>query len=213
MKYEVVLFDFDGTLADSEQLSLDIMNALAPEFGYAPITPDEIPKLKRMSAWQLLDQRSGIPLWNFAKIRRLEKRVREEFQTRSKMIKLFPGISGLLRGLREAGYRIGVVSSNAENIVEHVLQGGGVKIDFIHAGSRFFGKARALRATLKEYSLHRSHVIYIGDELRDIDACRKVGVDMIAVGWGFNAPDALQSAGARVAATPEELLSILTTNP
>ena len=50
-----------------------------------------------------------------------------------------------------------------------------------------------------------------GDELRDVEACKKVGMDMIAVGWGLNAPEALTAAGANVAATPEALLGILGT--
>jgi phosphoglycolate phosphatase len=209
MEYDTILFDFDGTLADSEHLSLDIMNTLAPEFGYAPIAPDEIPKLKLMSAWQLLDQRSGIPLWNFAKIRRLEKRVREEFQARSKELHVFPGIPELIRDMHASGYRIGVVSSNVQTIVEDVLREAEITVEFIHAGSKFFGKARAIRAALKGYLLDRARVIYVADELRDIDACRKVGIRMLAVGWGFNSPDALRNAGARVAATPAELLRIL----
>jgi len=210
MSHFSVLFDFDGTLADTQDLAFTIINALAPEFGYRPITPEEIPALKLLSAWQLLSQRSAIPLWNLLKLRRLERRVREEFIKRGGGIEVFKGIPEMLRGLRAAGYEIGIVSSNSPRIVHSVLEKAGVRPDFIHGGSRFFGKARAIREALRGYDVSLSHVLYVGDELRDIEACKKIGIKMIAVGWGFNAADALRDAGARVAETPEELLSILT---
>ena len=210
MKYRTVIFDFDGTLADSAALSLDIMNSLAPEFGFAPASDDELPQLKKMSARELLAKRIHIPLWNIPKLRRLERRVREKFAKRAGEIRVFDAIPEMMRSLFAAGLEIGVVSSNSQEIVGSVLGRADIETHFIHAGSRFFGKTRAIKSALEEYSVDRSHAIYVGDELRDLDACRKVGIDMIAVGWGFNAADALRSAGARVAATPQELLSILT---
>jgi len=211
MAYFTILFDFDGTLADTQELAFDILNSVAPEFGIRPITREEIPALKKMSAWQLLRQRSGIPLWNVFKIRRLERRVRAEFLNRADDIHLFSGIPEMMRNARAAGYELGVVSSNAPGIVREVLAREGVEVNFVHAGSRFFGKAGAIRAACAAYDVDRSHAVYVGDELRDIAACKKARIDMVAVGWGFNAADALQGAGAKVAKTPQELLGILGT--
>ncbi len=210
MRYFTVLFDFDGTLADTQELAFCVLNDLAPEFKLKPITREEIPALKKLSAWQLLVQRSGIPLWNFFKIWKFERRVRQEFARHGTEIKMFTGIPEMMQSLRDAGCEIGIVSSNDSRIVADALMRAGVQVNFIHAGSRFFGKARAIRQVLSEYAIRRSRTVYVGDELRDIEACKQVGIDMIAVGWGFNAEDALRGAGARVAATPQELLDILT---
>lgn len=209
MKYRTILFDFDGTLADSAGLALDIMNSLAPEFGFAPVTSDEIPRLQKMSARELLVQRAHIPLWNIPKIWRLERRVREEFGKRAQEIRSFKGVPEMMAGLFAAGYEMGIVTSNAHETVVGLLEQTGIQVHFIHAGSAFFGKARAIRGALREYGIDPRHTVYIGDELRDVEACKKVGIDMIAVGWGLNAPETLKDAGATVAATPEALLVIL----
>ena len=210
MKYLTILFDFDGTIADTADLSIDIINSIAPEFGIVPVRAEEVPVLKKMSAYKLLTERSGIPLWNIVKIRRLERRVREEFARRADNIRLFEAVVPLVRTLRAAGYEIGIVTSNAHAVVVGALERADVEVDFVHAGSKFFGKARAIRAALREYELNRRSTVYVGDELRDVEACKKVGIDCIAVGWGFNAPEALEKAGVKVAATPQQLLGMLT---
>ena len=209
MRYLTILFDFDGTLADTGELALRTLNTLAPEFGLTPITREEIPALKMLSAWQLLVRRSGIPLWNLIKIWKLERRAREEFARHAEEIRLFAGIPEMVQALRAVGVEIGIVSSNDREIVVDALNRAGIQVDFIHSGSRLFGKARAIKEALREYDVVRSRVVYVGDELRDVEACKKAGIDMIAVGWGFNAPEALRASGARLAATPQELLAIL----
>lgn len=210
MKHHTILFDFDGTLADTQGLALEILNTLAPEFGMRPITPDEVPALKQLSAWELLVKRSGIPVWNLWKLRRLERRIREEFLVRAGSVKLFPGIAGLLRKLDAAGLELGIVSSNSPAVVAGALEHAGVRVHFMHTGSRFFGKYYAIKAALREYSIGRAGTLYVGDELRDAEACKKMEIEMLGVGWGFNSPEALRASGVPVASTPEELLRMLT---
>jgi len=210
MRYFTALFDFDGTLADSADVSLASLNAVAPEFGFIPVAPEEVPVLRQMPARRLLTERAGIALWNIPKIRRLERRVRQELNRRAGDIGLFAGVPETLRKLRTAGIELGVVSSNSRAIVEAALERAGVAVDFVHAGSRFFGKASALRAACREFDVNPSLVVYVGDEVRDVEACKKIGIPMVAVGWGFNTPEALRASGVHVAATPNELFAMLT---
>lgn len=65
--------------------------------------------------------------------------------------------------------------------------------DFVDGGARILGKGRRLRSILQRYRLKPSEVFYVGDEMRDIRAARQVGMQSIAVTWGFNTPTALQS--------------------
>ncbi len=206
MRYFTILFDFDGTLADSEGIALRVVNTLAPEFGLKPLVPEEIPALKTMSAWRLLTERSGISPWNIFKLRRIEQRLRTEFLKHAEEFRVFEGVPEMMRQLSEAGYEIGVVSSNDPRVVKEALARAGVEPLFVHAGSKFFGKARAIREAMREYGIGRSRTVYVGDEIRDIEACKKVGIDMIAVGWGFNSGDALKAAGASLVETPAELV-------
>ena len=207
MKYSTVLFDFDGTLADNSFLFLEALNALSGEFGFTPVTPDEIPALRHVSARDILTQRLGIPLWNIFKIRRLDsarKRVWIEKISHVE-VALFEGVADLIQDLREVGIVVGIVSSNLPEVIERTLRSRQVEVDFVHAGSAVFGKARAIRSVLRERRIDVSRAVYVGDEIRDLEACRAVGIPMIGVGWGLNAPEALEARGAVVVATQEEL--------
>jgi len=51
---------------------------------------------------------------------------------------------------------------------------------------RLFGKGRAIRRLLKKEGIEPTQFLYIGDEVRDVEAARQAGVDIAAVGWGFH---------------------------
>lgn len=209
MKYETVVFDFDGTIGETRLIALGAMNALADEFGFKLVSEDELTHLAQFNARTLLLRRLGIPYWNILKIRRLEKRGREEFAKRAAHIVPVVGMKEAIEALRAAGLTVGVLSSNAETIVKSALQRGDITVDFVDAGSRFFRKAAAIRAMLRKKGFDRSSVLYIGDELRDVDACKKIGLDMIAVGWGYNHASALAQMGVAVAHSPQELVHMI----
>jgi phosphoglycolate phosphatase len=62
-----------------------------------------------------------------------------------------------------------------------------------------FGKGKVIERMMKKYNYAKSDAIYIGDEIRDIQAARSIKIRIVAVAWGFNAaatlidrqPDAL----------------------
>jgi phosphoglycolate phosphatase-like HAD superfamily hydrolase len=64
---------------------------------------------------------------------------------------------------------------------------------------------------LREQSLQPADILYVGDEVRDVEACQKVGVKIIAVTWGLNSQEALEKAGAETVSTREALLEQLLT--
>lgn len=207
MKYSTILFDFDGTLAENSFLFLDVLNALGNEFGFKPIGVEEIPELRHMSAREILTQRLGIPLWNIFKIRRLDRAQKRVWREKSPQIEihLFPGVPDLIKDIRTEGIIVGIVSSNLPEVIQSTLQSANVEVDFVHAGSRIFNKASAIRQALKTQHVDPSRVVYVGDEIRDLEACRAVGIPMIGVGWGLNAPEALEARGIIVVSTREEL--------
>ena len=209
MNYPTVIFDFDGTLADTQSVLRDVFNSLAELFGFEPLADSEIPALRSMRARDILTKRLHISPWNVVKIVRLERATRWAYVERAQEITLFPGIAPLLNDLKRGGYRIGIVSSGDANIIRAALSRESVTVDFLEAGIRVFGKARALRRALRCRRISAKEAVYIGDELRDIEAARSAQVPMIAVGWGLNTPEALRAAGATVAMTPEELRTAL----
>lgn len=205
----LVLFDFDGTIADTEELILGATNALAAEFGFEPIRRDEYPAIRAMGARQRIVERLGIPLWNVLKVRRLERRAREEYANRAHEIHVFDGIAEVIARLRERGFRVAILSSNDASVVRATVERSGLAFDFYDTGSRALGKARALRAAMRTHAVQPEDVVYVGDELRDVEACRKAGVRMIGVAWGLTDAAALRASGVEVASTPRELQGLL----
>ncbi|RYD47438.1 MAG: carotenoid oxygenase, partial [Verrucomicrobiaceae bacterium] len=82
--------------------------------------------------------------------------------------------------------------------------------DFISSTSRLTGKSAHLRAIRKTFSLHAEEMLYVGDEIRDIKASKKAGIDMAAVTWGFNSSESLTAESpAHLINSPAELLKLV----
>ena len=84
---------------------------------------------------------------------------------------------------------------------------------FVVGYPRLFGKGKALKRILRAERLHRDEVLYIGDELRDIEAAKKAGVRVAAVTWGFHTAELLRTgAPDYVVDDAKELVSLVTSS-
>jgi phosphoglycolate phosphatase len=73
-----------------------------------------------------------------------------------------------------------------------------------------FIKARRISNFLKKNSLDANHVLYVGDELRDINAAKRNQVFSIAASWGYDSVELLKTGHADyIAQQPEDILNIL----
>jgi phosphoglycolate phosphatase len=196
-----VIFDFDGTVADSLAESLAAYNRVAPRLHLRQVQEAELPELRSMAPGHLM-QVLGIPMW---KLPRLMLSVRAELLDHSYSVKPVAGITQALHDLCEAGCPMAMVTSNSELNVRNFLSRLGISpFDSIVAGASIFGKATRLRRMLKAAKTDPSFAVYIGDTVPDIRAAREAGTAAVAVAWGFSAsgllknenPDALVSAAA-----------------
>lgn len=206
MKIKTVIFDFDGTLADTLSLAFDCVKKLSDEFGYK-INYEDLHKLRGKSAREIIKQTLGLKFYHLplyvAKIRKLMKNNIAD-------VKLFDGIKEVLEDIT-AHYRFGVITSNSREIVEQVVRKSSINVlDFIFSGTSIFGKDKVIKNLLKKYDLKKDEIVYVGDEIRDIVACRKIGVKIIAVSWGFNLKDSLAKENPDyLIEEPKELVKVL----
>ncbi len=126
-------------------------------------------------------------------------------------IPLIDGIHTVLHTLKSKGYRLGIVSSNGEENIRRFLKHHDVDVfEVIHTGSSLFGKHRIIDRFLSKFDLNQREVVFIGDEVRDVEAAQKSGIHVIAVTWGFNSHEALLTLKPdKIVTHPTELLPAL----
>jgi len=202
-----VIFDFDGTIADTIEQALIILNQLSQEYDFKPLENHEISGAKNMTAGQFV-KHLKIPRMKVPRIlaegkRRLAARVSD--------IEPIQGMDVLIRNARSRHEILGILTSNSVENVNAFLDLKGLNcFDFISTIPKLSGKAKNLKAIMRTHSLEPRECLFIGDEIRDVKAARKAGVPIIAVTWGFNSEKALYAAGPdHVTSRPEELDAIL----
>ncbi|MGB7376862.1 MAG: HAD-IA family hydrolase [Rivularia sp. (in: cyanobacteria)] len=189
MIQKVIIFDFDGTIADTVDALVNIANRLAVEFNYAQITPEEFVILKNLTSREIFKY-CGIPLF---KIPFLLKKVKRELKNKIPELKPIQGIPEALVELKNDGNRLGVVTSNSKDNVQEFLKVNNLDnlFEFVHPGVTIFGKTKIINNILRQKQIKTQEVIYVGDETRDIEASRKSQIKVVSVTWGFNSEAAL----------------------
>jgi phosphoglycolate phosphatase len=203
---QTLIFDFDGTIANTFDATLRIVNQLAPEFDYRPVKPEDIERL-RGSSYGDIAVELGI---SWRKVPRIAVRIRKEMGRTIRDVATFEGLPQVLSELRERGLRLGILTSNARENVEHFLSARGLSyFDFISSSASLWGKERRLKSLIRSRGLDVRDVAYLGDEVRDIQATKPLGIRMIAVGWGYTTPALLAAHEPdHLAKVPAELLEI-----
>jgi phosphoglycolate phosphatase len=187
MAYTLVIFDLDGTLADSFSWFRTVINGVAREYGFRQIVDDEVEPLRRAGAREIL-RRLGVPRWKLPAIaRRLRALKREQLDALS----LFPGAPSMLHTLRDAGLTLTLVSSDNEDNARRQLGESAAVFSHFACGASIFGKAAKFKAVMRRARVTAAQTIAIGDEVRDIEAARAAGIACGAATWGYSATDAL----------------------
>jgi phosphoglycolate phosphatase len=189
---EIVIFDFDGTLANSISLAIRLYNEHAEHFKVQKVREDELPALRKMvreAGYAKTMKTKGIAL---RKLPAMVLTISREMRGHMAEVKPYDGIVEALQELKAQGYRLGILTSNQEPIVREFLETHQYPLfDFIMSEKTLFGKERALRKIMKKFALDTRSVVYVGDEPRDIVASRKAGVSVIGVSWGLAGVDGL----------------------
>jgi phosphoglycolate phosphatase len=190
-RYRLVIFDFDGTLANSLPWFRASFQDMIARFDLAPVGDDEIEGLRMMTARQIM-ARLNVPMWRLPII---VSDMRKRKLVVADRTPLFDGVAALLADLQRLGIRTAIVSSDGEESVRRVLGPTASLISGFDCGAAIFGKHRKFRRVARHFGISPADTICIGDEIRDIEAARVAGMDSGAVAWGYAIPAALQAAG------------------
>ena len=210
----VIIFDFDGTIADTFPVVVDIFHKV--ERRTVPLNAEE-ELLMRGAALMQIKLRAvmkaaaklNISIWRvpfvFAIVQLIQKR-------RLKDVQPFPGMPELIKKLHAEGHQMYIISTNTTGNIRRFLRAQGLDGYFVKAygGARSKNKAGYIHRLLRRKHVSPQNVFYVGDEDRDMFAAHGADVRAVAVTWGYNDPEQLQKANPLyTAATPTELAKVL----
>lgn len=201
-----IIFDFDGTIADSFEIIVSIIKKLTHFKG----------ELDEASVYELRQQpiksiikKLNIHSWQLPL---LLMRGRFMMKRRIDEVRLFSGMAKTIEELHAEGHNLFIVSSNSPHNVIEFLKQHRLDESFvdIEGNVSLFAKEKALTKLLKKNSLNPRETWYVGDELRDIDAATSTELRSIAVTWGFTDKNSLTThQPTAVADKPTDIMTIL----
>jgi len=206
-----IIFDFDGTIANTLPFTWRrIIDYLKKEKVTDRHDEAIIEDIRTKSYSELIKHFKiswlKIPLILFE-----VSRAQKDLYSVIKTIKPYEDIKETLKELKSKGYKLGILSSNMKESIEEFIELNDLQLfDFIQCKRNLFGKAAELKKIIKTYDLKKNETLYVADEVRDIEACKKVGIKIVSVTWGFNKRELLSKYKPDwIIDKPPELLSLL----
>ncbi len=181
MNYRLVIFDFDGTLADSFAWFLSVFEDLAKIYRLPRMDADELRRLRALDITQIMREYK-IPFW---KIFLIGKHLTRLMGNQTDQIQIVGGMQPVLDALAQQDVRLAIITSNAESNVRRVMGPENMAyFEFIESGVSMFGKKSKIHKLLKKTGVAAGETLSIGDELRDLQSAHEAQVHFGAVSWG-----------------------------
>ena len=201
-----MIFDFDGTIADS----FESVVAIFEEITKRPqkLTAEEINVLRGQGLRQIIKYLK-IKKWQLPGMVLKAKKL---IGVRITEIETFPGMPETLKRLNENDCRMYILSTNSAANIRKFLEKNSLESYFtgISGDIGLQGKASALKKIIRRYNLDKNDCCYIGDEVRDVHGAKKAGIMSVGVTWGFNDSAAIKNAGPDFTAdSPKDLMKTL----
>lgn len=203
---QAVIFDFDGTIADSFEYVFKFLKKEAKNT--KKYSASELKKLRQMSMKDLAIY-LGVPVWRLPFTYFKGRRVMRAHMER---VEPFEGMVEVIRQLHQDGYLLFIASSNSGRNIRHLLRSQGILSCFrsIRSSAGVTGKPALIRQQLIRYRVSRRTAWYVGDEAVDIRAAERAKVRCMAVGWGFASSEKLmQMAPDAFATKPADIVRII----
>lgn len=201
-----LIFDFDGTIADTFNKAIEIAGRLYPELAKEVLKNPNL--FKEMHLREILRQYSVSPLM----LARISYNIKRELHKDIAHLPAIPGIIEVLKKIKQSNkYKLSIISSNDKYNISRFLQQNNINFfEHIYSDSSIFGKSVVIKKFIEKYNIPLEHTYYIGDESRDIEAAHKSSIKAVAVTWGFNTEKLLAKEKPEfIVSNPEELLNII----
>ena len=192
MPSRAVLFDFDGTLADTASDLARAVNRMLVEQGQAALPVERLRPFASAGARGLVHAAFGVKP-DDADYAALRETFLEYYAERvCEETCLFPGVAELLKELQRRDVRWGIVTNKATRFTERIVEQLKLKPDCVSCGDstpHLKPHPASLLHAAEQLRLAPETCIYLGDDLRDMKAARAARMRPIAVEWGYHHPE------------------------
>lgn len=214
MALKYVLFDFDGTLADSNDAVVGMLHLASVKHRGIPFSPEE---LEEVLGRPLIDQMAYL---SESDKEELVAFYRAEYRkVRDELTRAYEGVKEMLVEIKALGLKTGIVSNKGRNGINHGLELLGMKTlidisiskdDVTHSKPDPEGLFMAMEGLGGKPS-DAVQAIFVGDSGHDIEAGKNAGCKTILVGWTLLNIEKLVKTQKPdyVAMTPEDLLNFI----
>jgi phosphoglycolate phosphatase len=205
----LILFDYDGVLADTLKDLLRFSQEICDELGIQhQVVKQDISTLEAMS-FANLGRRIGVPE---ALVDEFVRRSLEKVANKKEPPRIFPELAAVVKTL-STRHILGVVTTNSSPNVKAFLRQHGLEDCFraIYGIDQPGSKAQKISQARNQFAAADEAVFMIGDAASDIRAAQEASAQSIGIGWGHQSVEMLIRAQADyIVHSPKELLEIFT---
>ena len=208
-KAPVLMFDFDGVIADSRDIYFEVFSAICEEKGFHKLNSREaFSRLMEGNVFREL-LKAGFPIH---RLKKLADEYKPRLDEANERIPPYPEMVALLNALTEA-YPVYVITANQTDMVERFLVRHGVTgVRAVIGGDQEMSKVKRIRSVKKRYKDRTA--FYIGDTKGDMREARKARVQAVGVTWGWHSARKLREASPHhILVEPAELHAMFLTLP
>ena len=201
-----VVFDFDGTIADTSPLLPQIVNEVLDHYDKPTLSDEDLDRYMSMR-WKDAVKEYGI---KFRELPKLALTAQKMMQKQLNNVVLCEDMKEVLTSLSK-NYTTNIISLNSKENIQQVMDNHNIKtIEKIFSTKGKVTKNKILKKYMKQFNIKKHEIIYVGDELGDIEACKENDIKVVAVTWGFDSKEVLSSGNPDyLVDSPQEIANIV----
>ncbi|MBN1377474.1 HAD family hydrolase [Candidatus Woesearchaeota archaeon] len=200
---DIIIFDYDGVIADSFDVVLEIFNSICEKYGINKQEKHELREMYKQNFFESMKQK-GMKEEN---MNEFDRDYKKTAKIKEHKIILFDGIKEIINKLSEK-YNLFIVTSNFKKIVKNDLKRFNINvIKDVIGGDEEQSKTKKIKSIKEKYK--NSKTYFITDTIGDIKESKKADVFTIAVSWGYHNKEMLKKENPDfIVNSPEELLKL-----
>lgn len=214
-RFELIVFDWDGTLMDSAGMIVACVQAAARDLGLVPPSDERARHIIGLGLHDALHH--ALPDLPEGRYGELAERYRQHYLSQDDQLRLFDGAAELVQTLSRRGHLLAVATGKSRRGLDRAMAGSGLESYFLatRCADECHSKPhpQMLEELMAELGAAAETTLMIGDTTHDVLMARNAGVPAVAVAYGAHpVPDLAAALPVHLAHTMEDLAAWLTAN-